>query len=189
MILTASDSNIGGVSAATLLCTISKLTGNCPDCDGKLLDFCMESCCSASPIFCRECSTEHLSHRTNGLEVLFVKSDCYTTEKQLLEALCAIHNSLDNQREIAHVLLETASRFYDQLQRGLQEVKKLIEGVEKNKWHDELYQGLEQHITNKVSTKEVRGCFNRGLQRLNMSEVAPLRDETFSEIESFKKLF
>lgn len=80
----SSQNNIGGLSAEMLLCTIKGLTRTCFNCGDKMLDFCMEQCCSGSPVFCRSCSADHTTHNTNELQVLFINNNHYTTERQLL---------------------------------------------------------------------------------------------------------
>ena len=66
---------------------IDESASACTECESKLVDFCLEECCSATPVFCRQCSTDHLAHRTNSLLRLFSHPTTDAGNAELLKQL------------------------------------------------------------------------------------------------------
>lgn len=63
----------GGVSLLTLSEKLSRIAPRCAECACPMTDICIEKCCAAHPIFCRDCDTDfHFLHRTNDMRVLFL---------------------------------------------------------------------------------------------------------------------
>lgn len=66
---------------------VRQSVSTCYDCAGEMVDFCMERCCSLSPMFCRHCSVEHLAHRTNCLLMLFSGRNLYPNKMKIVMEL------------------------------------------------------------------------------------------------------